>query len=143
MDNFNVIISLFVSLIAVVVSFFNLRISKKQIFTSAISQNRMDWIIKVRELMHSFITEYLSDNTDKNKLLSIKLHIDLYLNTIENNRHNKLSITMQKYVDNENLSSDEFMDVCKSVLKERWERIKLETAYSKKHLTRIKKRIEG
>ncbi len=143
MDNFNVIISLFVSFIAVVVSFFNLRISKKQIFTSAISQNRMDWIIKVRELMHSFITEYLSDNNDKNKLISIKLHIDLYLNTIENNRHYELSIIMQKYVDNENLSSDEFMEVCKSVLKERWERIKLETAYSKKHLARIKKRIEG
>jgi len=135
-------VSIGVSCVAVIVSLSSLRVSRKNIYTNAISQNRMDWIVRVRDLMFRFIEAYIADSTDRKALLRIKTQIDLFLNPADNKYHRQLAAVLQKYTDSSDLALDELTEVCRAVLKERWERIKLETAYSKRHLKRIRERID-
>lgn len=140
-EQVGIIIALGTSVTAVVVSMLNLFLSKKQMYTTIITTNRMEWIGAVRLLLWEFIDFYIDKNGTIKDLQSKKNHIDLYLNTAKNPDQFKLSNTLQRYVETRNLDTSELINVSMEVLANAWKRMKIEAGSPKMKEKAMHKKI--
>ena len=77
------IITALAALLALVISFWSARISKRNLISTAITSNRIEWIVTVRKLIFSFVKQCEEDFSDKKKLKIIYEEIVLYFNSKE------------------------------------------------------------
>ena len=129
----DIIIQVFTTIIAVVaalvgvISYF---LSKKQLYTQTVTVQRIEWINTVRTLLSDFIEAYV-DGQDLKKALSIKAHIDLFLN-MKNPDHEKFSIELNNCIKTFGTNEIELTaltDAAQLVFKNAWERMKWEAGF--------------
>ena len=139
MEYIGILVSLIVSSLAVIISVISIWVTQKQIYSSIISQNRIDHSKEIRNIAFQFIDLYLS-GAAPNKLLVVKAHLDLCLN-IKRNNHADLSALLQKFIDSQGLDVNEIVFATTCILQERWERAKLEVSFFPNRRKTIKQRI--
>ena len=132
MDIINLVLPIIVALIAVGVSVFNLLLIRKDIYTKTIATERIKWANTVRQLIANFIEVYVSDSSNEHKLVSIKSHIELFLNPKDNPDHSDLSNILNNHLDDRNLTVNELTAISQIVFKNSWETMKDEAGGSKK-----------
>ena len=96
MDIFVQISTTIISVVAAIVGVVSYFILKKQLYTQTVTVQRIDWINTVRTLLSNFIEVYVSGQ-DLKKALSIKAHIELFLN-LKNPDHVDFSSELSKCI---------------------------------------------
>jgi hypothetical protein len=125
----------------------NLQLSKQQLSIQASTSNRIKWIESVRQLLSEFADtyiDYMESTKTKSDLLKIKLHIDIYLNTNMNPDQDKLSEFIESIIGNPSPwtnISNEYTSLSQKVLKNAWERIKMEGGFQESSEKEIRKKI--
>lgn len=130
------IISLFISLLAVIISYFCYLNSKRKVFTNAYSEYRIDWINNVRDLLANFLQCKISSN-NKNKLCKIKYKIDLYLN-FKYEDHLDLSLSLDKLIEDK-IEIDIVISKSQILIDNYWRKAKAEARMNKKTNQKIRK----
>jgi hypothetical protein len=69
-----------ISVLSALVGVVSYVLSKRQLYTQTVTIQRIDWINTVRTLLSNFIELYV-DGQDAKKVLAVKTHIELFLNT--------------------------------------------------------------
>lgn len=131
-------VSLVVSIAAVVVSMLNLKVVKRKLFATVITEKRMEWIRSVRELLWKFTDCYSRGGKEnKDELKSLKFNIDLYFYAEGNPDQKLLSTTLQRYIEEPGLEIDDLMKISQTVLRNPFNRMKMEICFPRKEERKI------
>lgn len=124
------IITATISIFAFLLSVANFFINKRKIIANTVVENRMQWIIDVRNLMNLFLESYIKQD-NKIVLRTIKSKIDLYI-IYDNPSYSDFEQKMIHCIQNKYTESDyrALVSSCQSVLNDVWVRIKLEAGIS-------------
>ena len=142
-SNSDGILPIIVSIIALVVSIISIFVDKKKTTLEIITQNRIEWIKEVRNLLKEFIEVY-TKNGDNEQFLIIKNKISLYVRDgvtsykelIEQLNHCVANGYNQK-------DCNKLIQKAQNVLSEVWIRMKREAGISKKEDNRYSKMFES
>lgn len=123
---------------------FNIRKEKKQMIIQSVTQNRMDWIENVRQLLSEFLCAYVS-NASETELRKLKAKCELYFNNKE--FYNLLIQQMelcckQPYNSGQPQNYEKLVHHCQYVLARSWERIKMEGGQSIQENKKIKDNVD-
>lgn len=138
---FSVVGSFLISLIAL---FYNMRHNRKQAILNNITQNRINWISNLRNILKRFILAYIS-NADETELRKIKVECELYLNDkpFYNDLVNQMELCCITYdSDNKTENYKKLIRYGQYIIARDWEHIKIESDQSSKDQKRISKEID-
>ena len=135
-------LALAASFLALIVTIFNFLALRKRTYSEVISQKRIENFNDVRKLLREFIEGYLSKKLSRIELIAIKLHIEFYLNKDDDKLNQDLSETLQEFVDCPDLDINILAGAAKNILRDKWDRAKLDTTFSLRHRRKINKRIK-
>jgi hypothetical protein len=100
-------------------------IGKRALYAKTVSENRVEWLYKIRRMVHNFIKLSREKGTEDHTLMSIKNQIQLYYNIDE---QESLITLLDKIIidrENENLK-EELIKHCQVAFKSEWEKVKKE-----------------
>lgn len=142
MENFEKIVPIIVSMLALVVSAINAYNGKREVLANTIAENRMDWIAQVRSLIGEFIEKYIKRD-DELELAIVKSKIDLYI-VYNSEWYAEFEKKMEYCVKNPYTETDykELVILSQKVINNVWTRIKLESGISRSEERRIAKTIK-
>ncbi len=134
-------LTIFLALAAFVISIITAMTHRKELITSAISSNRIEWIKEVRALMFDFITEY-KINTNKTRLHILSSHIMLYLN--RQNDYSEFVDAVRRCVDLEYSETNHLhlVNSTQDMLNSVWRRMKLETGLKVNYDNNVKAKLK-
>lgn len=130
--------------VSVLTLIFNVRKEKNQLIIQSITQNRMDWIENVRQLLGEFLCAYVS-NASETELRKIKAKCELYFNNKE--FYNNLTEIMElcckePYNSSQPENYKKLLRHSQYVLARSWERIKKESGQSIQENKKIKDNVD-
>jgi len=128
-------------MIAVGVSIFNLSLTRKQLYASIVTKNRMTWMEQMRTLLHSFIELCLSPEDDLVKAGHIVAHIDLYMSPKDNPTHRELSTLLHSMLDGSDVNIEPLVECSQKMFAETWDIIKLESNIDLKQAKSIARQV--
>ncbi len=120
------------AIVAVVVSFYAVRISRRSVITSVVSTYRVEWVDRVRELIYSFLIEYRGQ-CRKEELINIYTHVLLFL--YPNHETYAEVVESMKQCINGDYCEDNYWDLVTKgqlVLRGPWLRLKREAGITSK-----------
>lgn len=132
------------SIAATVISVKALFVSKRQLINSAITNNRIEWINTVRNLVQSFVEEYLkcgTDNQYEKKVLAA--NIELYLRH-DVSIYKPFFAVLKKCTLNTYREEDCLMliSTTQDLLNDVWNRMKREAGISERSEKRLKAKLK-
>ena len=131
MENYINVISITISVFALFISAINTYISKKNLLANTIAENRMDWIVQVRNLVGLFLEKYIKQES-KFELSIVKSKIDLYI-IYDKPSYSAFEHKLSYCIENPYTESDykELVELSQKVLNDVWVRIKMESGISR------------
>ena len=141
MENIVPIITTILSIMAFLVSVYNLVLMRRKVITEFISANRIEWIKDVRGLMFNF-TECYYNRKSKDELRICKTKIDLYTK-MNDPAYNTLDDILEKCIQVE-VNEDDYnklIEECQNVLGTAWARMKEESGISSRQDKKMRKKF--
>jgi hypothetical protein len=118
-----------ITIIATVVSLAIIAVSnsigKKTLYAKIVSENRVQWLYKLRRMIYKFIKISREDKNNYNELTNIKNQIQLYYNIQEQDTLVSLLNAIIADKNNEVLK-DKLIEYCQITFKSEWEKVKKE-----------------
>ncbi len=122
---FSGVITIIATLVSIAVIIVSNSIGRRTLYAKTVSENRVEWLYKIRRMVDNFIRLSRDKGVDDNTLTNIKNQIQLYYNIEE---QVELISLLDKIIadrNNEKLK-EELIKYCQIAFKSEWEKVKKE-----------------